>query len=304
MIVMDSRWVAAWLILSLLNACAVFDPHQTLEDRVHLHDRSSQREGPVAAPLARFDSPVLTLLSLNLAHGRQQSVSQLLLSREQIKANLEDIAVYLRTVNADVVALQEADGPSFWSGDFNHVQFLQEQAGYRAFRRSTHVDNWLGDYGTAILSQVQPIESFGVTFLPSPPTPRKGFTLASFLWQPEPSTELIELDLISVHLDFSRESIRKQQIDEIRTVLQSRRKPTIIMGDFNSEWLAKEYVVKRLSEFGWHSFEPDARQHVTFQNDRLDWVLLSKEFEFVQYYADDVSLSDHRPVVTRIKVSE
>ena len=61
---------------------------------------------------------ILKIVTLNVAHGRNQSVSQLLLDKEDISANLLRIAGVLGTVGADVVALQEADGPSGWSGKF------------------------------------------------------------------------------------------------------------------------------------------------------------------------------------------
>lgn len=40
-----------------------------------------------------------------------------------------DLKVITRE-NPHVVALQEADGPSFWSGKFNHVDYLARTGGY------------------------------------------------------------------------------------------------------------------------------------------------------------------------------
>ena len=40
------------------------------------------------------------------------------------RKNLEEIADYFSASGADLIALQEADAPSRWSGKFNHVEFV------------------------------------------------------------------------------------------------------------------------------------------------------------------------------------
>jgi hypothetical protein len=74
----------------------------------------------------------LIVASLNLAHGRGDSVNQLFVSTPTIRANLGRIAKLLRRERPDLVALQEADGPSRWSGGVDHVAYLAEQAAYPA----------------------------------------------------------------------------------------------------------------------------------------------------------------------------
>ncbi|WP_419616290.1 hypothetical protein, partial [Thiolapillus sp.] len=53
-------------------------------------------------------------------------------------ANLQDIAVVLKREDADIVALQEADGASLWSGGFDHVAMLAKEAGYLNYVRTSH----------------------------------------------------------------------------------------------------------------------------------------------------------------------
>lgn len=55
-------------------------------------------------------------------------------------------------------------GASLWNGDFNHVQFLAEDAGYRQYIHSLHEKNDWVQYGTAILSQYPVIEAYGLSF--------------------------------------------------------------------------------------------------------------------------------------------
>ena len=95
----------------------------------------------------------LTLVSINLAHGRKKSVNQWLVSHDKTLDNLNDIATFLINVGADVVALQEADAPSAWSGKFDHVEYLAKKGGVPYFTYGEHARIGMGNYGTAILSR-------------------------------------------------------------------------------------------------------------------------------------------------------
>ena len=79
---------------------------------------------PIDAATGAGPAPALRLLTLNVAHGRKLATHQALLSPMTVRRNLEEIASLLRESRADVVALQEADGPSAWSGNFDHVETL------------------------------------------------------------------------------------------------------------------------------------------------------------------------------------
>jgi len=96
---------------------------------------------------------VLKLLSLNVAHGRKEATNQIFVSKKQIQRNLSDIANAIVKQDPDVVALQEADGPSRWSGSFDHVEFIAKQASYPWHYRAVNAHNWMFNYGTAILSR-------------------------------------------------------------------------------------------------------------------------------------------------------
>jgi hypothetical protein len=70
----------------------------------------------------------LTLLTLNIAHGRKDGRNQMLQRTVTILRNLDDITRLLAQTSPALVALEEADGPSFWSGKFDHVKYLAKQA--------------------------------------------------------------------------------------------------------------------------------------------------------------------------------
>lgn len=290
-----------WIVICLLliAGCAI------TQSRTPLADRLQALAVQVTAVGKRVEKDTLRLVSLNLAHGRHDSFHQLLLSEQTIRTNIDETAAYLKSLDADLVALQEADGPSRWSGGFDHVARLAEQAEYDNYIRAENVNNVLGNYGSGVLSKLPIAEGLSFVFQPSPPTSNKGFSLAQIEWQVPDRAEVKIIDVVSVHLDFSRDSVRKEQIAEIKTILKPRKNSTIVMGDFNSEWLAREYMLEHFAESSpLHVFEPDSKQLDTYGSKRLDWILMTKDLAFVDYRVEDVGLSDHKVVVANIRLQE
>ena len=260
--------------------------------------------GPKITTSDRIDTKTLTLLTLNLAHGRKDSFNQMLVPARTFIDNLDDVAELLTKANADIVALQEADGPSAWSGKFDHVGYLANVAGYPAYVRSDHVQGNMINYGTGLLSRVAFQDVISHDFPKSPPTLRKGFTLGEIEWQPDENKPPVAIDILSVHLDFSRRRVRKQQISDILRILKNRDHPTIILGDFNSDWLKTDSVIRTLAECGnTKAFEPHSINHGTYKfgKRRLDWVLLSADLKFKRYEVLPDVVSDHQAIVVEVE---
>ena len=248
----------------------------------------------------------LKVLTLNVAHGRKDGTNQIFLNKQTIETNLTDVADLLIKTDADIVALQEADGPSGWSGKFDHVASIARQAAYPWHYRANHATSRMFTYGTAILSRLPISKTMEHTFKPSPPTLNKGFLLTRVSWKPDANTDKeIYIDVVSVHLDFSRSSVRQQQITEMATAFAKREYPMIILGDFNSDWLSDESVVKTLADkAGFKVYEPAADNMYTYvsKKRRLDWILISNELSFVNYRVLPDVISDHFAVVAEVKL--
>jgi len=250
-------------------------------------------------------SNTLKVLTLNVAHGRKDARNQLFVDSEAHKRNLTDIANLLQQHDVHIAALQEADGPSRWSGDFDHVEFVARQAEYPWWIRADHARSWLFSYGTAILSRWPVLETVEHTFKPTPPTQNKGFLLGEVAWKLEP--QRIVVDVVSVHLDFSRKSAREQQVFEMVKALEGRENPLIVLGDFNSDWSAGESVLKALAEEAkLKAYQPEADNLHTYGSSsrRLDWIFISDELEFVEYDVLPDVVSDHFAVVATIGLAE
>jgi endonuclease/exonuclease/phosphatase family metal-dependent hydrolase len=242
------------------------------------------------------------VLTLNLAHGRDDSLNQLLVGKQQTYRNLDDIADLLLQISPDVAAFQEADAPSGWSGNFSHVEYLADKTGWANYVHGQHADGWLYAFGTAILSRHHFSATRLHTFSPSFPTTTKGFVAATVDWQR--NDEALALTVISVHLDFSRESVRQAQIEELIDYAATLTGPFVVAGDFNDEWNDDDSSIRELMErLKLKAFQPHAEHLGTYKSTdgkRLDWILLSEGLEFLTYNVVTEEISDHYAVVAEI----
>ena len=262
----------------------------------------AQTSGTVVPERDYFKGP-LKVITLNVAHGRKKAFNQILLSWNTIHKNVQETGYVLKATAADIVALQEADGPSWWSGHFDHVALLAKVAGFPWYARAGHMDTWSLHYGTALLARRPYQETMAHRFKASWPTPAKGFLLGRFGWYPREhiTQKPTFVDVISVHLDFSRQSVRARQIEEIRTVLAGRNNPLIILGDFNSDWLAEDSVVREMTrQSGLQVYRPEATDLGTYGSQRLDWIVISADLEFISYAVLTDEMSDHLGVIAEI----
>jgi len=253
-------------------------------------------------------SSFLRVVTLNVAHGRKDGRNQMLLKGETIRNNLLELGELLDRADAHVIALQEADAASAWSGKFNHVDFLAENTMYGCRFQGVHASNRMYDFGTALLSKYTFQGSFAHSFVPSKPTTTKGFSVAALDWNPGGAlAEPIRIKFVSVHLDFSRRSVRQSQIDEMVRVLSALEGPIVIMGDFNTDWAMQDSSLQYLAmQMGLSVFEPHAEGLATYgdKGARLDWILISDELEFSNYAVFPDVVSDHYAVAAEILLRE
>ncbi len=258
--------------------------------------------------IAVLDSEFLRVVTLNMAHGRKDARNQMLLNEETIRNNLRQLGGLLDRADADVIALQEADAASAWSGKFNHVDFLSETTIYKCSSHGVHASNRMYDFGTALMSKHPFQGSFAHSFKPSKPTTTKGFTVAALDWNPgNDLPEPLRVKFISIHLDFSRRSVRRSQIDEVVSVLSKIDGPMILMGDFNTDWQSEDSSLKYLAEhLGLSVFEPHADGFSTYgdKGARLDWILISPALEFRTYAVYPDVVSDHYAVAAELVLDD
>ena len=245
----------------------------------------------------------LRLMSLNIAHARRKAQHQSLLKDSTIRRNLELIAGVLEREQPHIVALQEADGPSFWSGGFDHVAALAGLAGFPHAFRGEHNREVLSrldlSYGTALLSQLPLEATHSQAFLQNW-RDTKGFvaaTVAPEMLAGEP------VDVVSIHLDFLAERVRRRQVEQLVERFRGHDGHLVVMGDFNCAWserrrsldlLLHELKLRPCRESASATY-PAWRPLV-----RLDWILVSEGLEFSAYQTLDDRVSDHLGVLAEV----
>ena len=246
----------------------------------------------------------IKLMSLNLAHARKDGWHQLFMKPATIRDNLDAVAQLVRREAPDVVALQEADSRSLWSGRFHHVMHLIEQAGMPHFSHGKHV-GWLGiRCGTALLSRLPLGDPLFHAFGAGPLTLPKGMVVCTVCW---PESGGRQVDIASLHLDFLRKAARRRQAGEIVDRIAERKRPLVLAGDFNCHLGNEEATLPYLfEELNLRAYRPDDGSLITFpsRRKRLDWILVSPEIEFAGYRTLPDVVSDHRAVIATLRLAE
>lgn len=238
-------------------------------------------------------------LTLNIAHGRSNGFHQLLQKNTRLSDNLDEIAGLVSAEKIDVVAVQEADFEAVWSGELDQVDRIAQGAELNYSVHGRHVAQWRLIYGTAILSRFTLTDPLSVVFNASS-VGRKGFVVSTLAWPTQPD---LKVDVVSLHLDALSRQVRLRQIIELVGILQRRKRPLILMGDFNLS-LRRDRVAERLlcKGLGLRGERLTERVMPTYprMQRRLDYVLISAEFTFQSYRTLNVSLSDHLPIIADV----
>ena len=278
----------------VLQGCAVAD----LRSRPDVH--SFEVPAVTSVDMNEGGASTLRVMTLNVAHGRGEAFHQLLQNTDTTIQNLNEISAMLKRERPDVVALQEADGPSYWSGNFHHVDYLARQGAFSNAVNGSYVQGLGLEYGTALLSNVGLHSAEAITFNPDLALTPKGFVVSTIDWPGQPH---VQVDVVSLHLDFSSEETRRQQALELIELMRERNRPMIVMGDFNADWNGRDMTVRLIaSELALNAFNPTGKGQNTFpySDKRLDWILVSNGLEFRDYQVVSDAVSDHRGVIAEL----
>lgn len=246
----------------------------------------------------------LVLATLNIGHGRGDKAHQLFLRQAEINRNLLEISSTLQQESPHIVALQEVDKVAFWSAMQDQSEMIACALGMPYALHGEHMCRKRLCYGTALLSRLPVDNGYSYAFADSGLLPPKGFVYGRVHL---PGKSAGTINVISLHLDFARKKIRQQQVHDLAIYLERLDGPIVVMGDFNSEWRdnvsAVEFLASRLQL---SSYLPLSKEFATFPRraKRWDWILTSNDFEILEYTTHLKVLSDHRLVVSRVRLRE
>ncbi|MFW5882318.1 MAG: endonuclease/exonuclease/phosphatase family protein [Planctomycetota bacterium] len=237
----------------------------------------------------------LRVLTCNLGHGRGWNLAQFAVTGAGARRHLTLLAALLRYHRPHLVALQEADGPCWWSGRFDHVAWLARSAGYPVALRCAQVERRRLNYGVAVLSRLPLREEQGWRFVPVRRA-AKGFldTVAIAPWG--------ETGVSCVHLDFASGRERRRQLAAMLAHLDGAR-PRIVLGDFNCGRCHADGPLGRLARTaGLHGWSVRARGPFSHPLTRqhLDWIMVGGGLQMTQHRVLPTPVSDHRAVLAEV----
>lgn len=208
----------------------------------------------------------------------------------------ERILEVLAEVDADIVALQEADRRFGVRSAAIPPLLLDSQSGYRAVPLNVQVDS-MGWHGNAILvRKAAEVGAHDVLHLPC--LEPRGATMAEVAIGPA------RLRVFGMHLDLSGLWRRRQAAAVIHAAAQGAAMPTVLMGDLN-EWSAGRGC---LADFARHyRFAPCGRSfHARRPVARLDRIMHCDRITLVGCGVHESAAarkaSDHLPIWADIAV--
>jgi len=240
----------------------------------------------------------ISVMSINMAHGRSDGRNQLLQSGTKIEQNVVAIGNLVARENPQIVAMQEADAPSWWSGGFSHVEKVGRLGRMTSVVQGKNIDGLGLHYGAAVVTRLQTSSARQVTFDKNYPTFSKGFVVVTCSWPGDPA---FQFDVLSLHLDFASAKVRSRQLAVLTELVNKNPRPMILMGDFNTD-MSADLLPKFMAETGLQTWRADDTSIVTFPilGSRIDWIFASSEFQIVKQSLLDDVLSDHRIVAASL----
>ena len=229
--------------------------------------------------------PTLRVLTYNIRHGQG----------EDGKLDLERIAEVIKSVDPDIVALQEVDRSTGRSSGVDQSVVLGELTGMDAvFGEAMPFEG--GSYGVAVLTKWQVMK---IANHPLPhdtgQEPRTALAV-----QVLPDNGLPELIFASTHLCNQSDQTRLWQCGRINTVLLNSTLPVLLAGDLNA--LPDSKPMMELLENGWADAALGGSP--TYPSDRprlrIDYVLFRKSDPWKVLSVevlDEPDASDHAPVL-------
>lgn len=209
-------------------------------------------------------------------------------------SNLDAIGDFLKSIGADIIALQEVDKNQRRSNNFNQGEYLAKYLDM-SYIYGPNIKLGNSQYGNAILSKFPILEANNHT-LPSALEPR-GILEARI----NVNGELITI--LNTHLAISdRERIG--QVDSILRIIGDRRKNIILLGDFNEIPEGDNIIrIKETFKDLWETY--GETEGFTFPNwnpgVRIDYIFIGNGFAIEEVYISTEALSDHLPVISKLK---
>lgn len=205
--------------------------------------------------------------------------------------NFKRIMAFIAEMNPDIIGLVEVDSGSFRTGRQSQAALIAQQLGY------DYVGE--GKYGAGVmLSRLPLLKAQGNAVLSRMPIISHRFQyfdagVKRLIIQA--CTEHLTVFLVHLSLTYRK---RQYQLERLYRLIRKVQRPVILAGDFNVFWGSREMELF-LAATGLCSVNQERiPSHPSHQPTReLDFILHSPELQPVRFFAPQVILSDHAPLV-------
>lgn len=213
---------------------------------------------------------------------------------------LENLAEFIKSTQADLIGLQEVDSVCNRSGNVDQLKFLADKTGlYYAYARHFAFDG--GSYGIGILSRhpLSNITDHRVVLTGA--GTKDGATRA--LLTADIFLNNKKLTFATVHMDYRDSDSRSAQSQEIVNLFKQVEHPVILTGDFNARPETEE--LKKLQTIFTDTTDDSALTFPAINPlNKIDYIMVSKANleKVIKQEVYPVLHSDHLPVMSLIKV--
>ena len=247
---------------------------------------------PVVAQV-ESDPDVVRILAYNVKHGLGMDG----------QVDLERIASVIRSLEPDIVTLQEIDSVTTRTGLEDQAARLGELTGMRALFGG-FMDYRGGRYGMAMLSRY-PVVEWENHRLPDGAEPRSALAARVELLRPGYG-QAPQVVVVGVHL-YANAAERLAQATRLVELFADEEVPVVLAGDFNS--IPDSKVIRLLEDVGGWQRPAKEGQAFTFPSEipdrEIDFIMFRPGNRFVvreHRVVPETLASDHRPVLLELEL--
>ncbi|MDD4109725.1 MAG: endonuclease/exonuclease/phosphatase family protein [Prolixibacteraceae bacterium] len=217
-------------------------------------------------------------------------------------ASIEELAGFIKSLDPDIVALQEVDVKTNRPGvNHQHGKDFITELGYHTGMLTAYgrtINHAGGYYGIGILSKY-PFSQTKRVLLPMPPGAReqRAFLTADVELPCEQ-----KITFVSTHLDHSTSEVRQAQVKYLNKILLKNPFPVIIAGDFNAR--PDSHEISRGMARWKRTCNQDYTSPAKNPGSKIDYIFCYPEakWEVKRTFTKVINLSDHLPVFSELKL--
>lgn len=240
----------------------------------------------------------IRIMSFNIANARGNNDDFFNVQPgKKIKYNLDWISALITNLNIDVACFNEMDFNSVRTGNIDMARYIADRVCYKhIISEQIFSAPPLLDLGNVVVSRyplkLNTYHQYGHNF-----SSRVWHEFKSFLDFDVLLKNKTNLNMVLTHLNSQNQEARCEQTKILRTHIETKTKPFVLLGDFNStpdsvcfKNITEKNLVRNpyLGNATYPSEKPDVQ---------IDYILISQGLHIANYNTIYTKVSDHLPVI-------